>query len=108
MKPLVPVAPGTRTLLGVAFFVLFIAVWAGVTFGGLVSKTFLADPLTMLKSGWTLLTLSGLRRSVNHESNTGINVVPVRSFSHGWFYVYGFGGAGLHTSRFVVDGRGVG
>ena len=59
MKPLVPVAPGTRTLLGVAFFVLFIAVWAGVTFGGLVSKTFLADPLTMLKSGWTLLTEMG-------------------------------------------------
>jgi NitT/TauT family transport system permease protein len=59
MKPLVPVAPGTRTLLGVAFFVLFVAVWAGVTFGGLVSKTFLADPLTMLKSGWTLLTEMG-------------------------------------------------
>ncbi|MBK9362977.1 MAG: ABC transporter permease [Rubrivivax sp.] len=56
MKPLVPVAPGTRVVLGVSFFVLFVAVWAAATFGGLVSKTFLADPLTMLKSGYTLLT----------------------------------------------------
>jgi len=56
VKPLVPVAPGTRVVLGVSFFVLFVAVWAAATFGGLVSKTFLADPLTMLKSGYTLLT----------------------------------------------------
>ena len=59
MKPLVPVAPGTRIVLGVAFFVLFVAVWAAATFGGFVSKTFLADPLTMLKSGWVLLTQMG-------------------------------------------------
>ena len=45
MKPLVPVAPGARIALGVAFFVLFVAVWAAATFGGFVSKTFLADPL---------------------------------------------------------------
>ena len=55
MKPLTPVAPGTRTVLGIAFFVLFFAVWAAVTFGGLVPKTFLADPLMMLASGWRLL-----------------------------------------------------
>jgi NitT/TauT family transport system permease protein len=55
MKPLTPVAPVTRIVLGVAFFVLFFAVWAAVTLGGLVPKTFLADPLTMLASGWTLL-----------------------------------------------------
>ena len=59
MKPLAPVDPGTRVVLGISFFVLFFLVWAGVTFGGLVSKTFLADPLTMLKSGWTLLTQHG-------------------------------------------------
>ncbi len=59
MTPLKPVAPATRVALGVSFFILFTAVWAGVTFGGLVSKTFLADPLTMLKSGWTLLTTMG-------------------------------------------------
>ncbi|MES2958802.1 MAG: ABC transporter permease, partial [Pseudomonadota bacterium] len=59
MKPLTPVAPGTRIVLGVSFFVLFVAVWAAVTFSGLVSKTFLADPLTMVKSGYTLLTEMG-------------------------------------------------
>ena len=59
MKPLVPVGPGTRVLLGTSFFVLFVAVWAAATLGGFVSKTFLADPLTMLKSGWTLLTTMG-------------------------------------------------
>jgi len=59
MKPLVPVAPGARIALGVAFFVLFVAVWAAATFSGFVSKTFLADPLTMLRSGWTLLTEMG-------------------------------------------------
>lgn len=55
MKPLVPVSAGTRVLLGVSFFVLFFIAWTGVTLGGLVSKTFLADPFTMVKSGWTLL-----------------------------------------------------
>ncbi len=59
MTPLKPVGPTTRIVLGVAFFVLFTAVWAGVTLGGLVNKTFLADPLTTVKSGWTLLTTMG-------------------------------------------------
>ena len=59
MKPLVAVPPGTRVVLGVSFFVLFVAVWAAATFGGFVSRTFLADPLTMLKSGWILLTQMG-------------------------------------------------
>jgi len=59
VKPLTPVRPGTRVVLGVSFFVLFTALWAGVTFGGMVPKTFLADPLQMLKSGWTLLTEMG-------------------------------------------------
>jgi len=56
MKPLSPVSPGARVLLGVAFFVLFVAVWALATLGGYVQKTFLADPLTMLRSGYVLLT----------------------------------------------------
>jgi NitT/TauT family transport system permease protein len=55
MKPLTPVAPAARIALGVSFFVLFVAVWAAATFGGFVNKLFLADPLTMLASGWTLL-----------------------------------------------------
>jgi NitT/TauT family transport system permease protein len=56
VKPLVPVSPGARVALGVSFFVVFVAVWAAVTFGGLVPKIFLADPLQMLKGGWLLLT----------------------------------------------------
>jgi NitT/TauT family transport system permease protein len=56
VKPLQPVAPGTRVVLGIAFFVLFFAVWAVATLGGFVQKTFLADPITMVKSGWVLLT----------------------------------------------------
>ncbi len=59
MKPLTPVAASTRIALGVAFFVLFVAVWAAATLGGFVSKTFLADPLTMLASGWDLLSKQG-------------------------------------------------
>jgi NitT/TauT family transport system permease protein len=59
VKPLTPVAPGARVALGVSFFVLFVAVWSIATLGGFVSKTFLADPITMLGSGWTLLTQMG-------------------------------------------------
>ncbi|WP_395703601.1 ABC transporter permease [Aquabacterium sp.] len=59
MKPLQPVTPGARTALGVAFFVLFVAAWGVATFGGFVQKTFLADPLMMLRSGWRLLVEMG-------------------------------------------------
>ena len=59
MKPLTAVAPGTRVALGISFFVLFVAVWAAATFGGFVSKTFLADPVMMVSSGYTLLTKMG-------------------------------------------------
>ena len=55
MKPLTPVSPGARVALGVSFFVLFVAAWAVATLGGFVSKTFLADPLTMVRSGYVLL-----------------------------------------------------
>src|SRR6188768_386276 len=57
--PLEPVSPRARWLLGLSFFVLFFAVWALVTFGGLVPKTFLADPLTMAREGVTLFTQYG-------------------------------------------------
>ena len=59
MKPLTPVAPGTRIVLGVSFFIVFVAAWSLATFGGFVQKTFLADPLLMLRSGYTLLTEMG-------------------------------------------------
>ncbi|MFC5500556.1 ABC transporter permease [Caenimonas terrae] len=64
MRPLQPVAPGARIALGVAFFILFIALWAGVTFGGIVSKTFLADPLTMVRSGYDLLAHQGFVKDI--------------------------------------------
>ena len=48
MRPLDPVTSKQRAALGLAFFVLFVALWAWATFGGYVSRTFLADPLTML------------------------------------------------------------
>jgi NitT/TauT family transport system permease protein len=59
MKPLVPVSAGARIALGIAFFVVFVGLWSLATFGGFVQKTFLADPLSMLHSGWVLLTQHG-------------------------------------------------
>jgi NitT/TauT family transport system permease protein len=58
-RPLEPVGPGAKLALGLLFFVLFVAAWAVATLGGYVSKTFLADPLTMVADGWTLLTRFG-------------------------------------------------
>jgi NitT/TauT family transport system permease protein len=59
VKPLTPVTPGARVALGVTFFVVFVALWATATLGGFVQKTFLADPITMVRSGWTLLVEQG-------------------------------------------------
>jgi NitT/TauT family transport system permease protein len=64
LKPLVAVAPGTRVVLGISFFVLFVAFWSLLTFGGYVSKTFLADPVTMVKSGYTLLAEMGFAKDI--------------------------------------------
>ena len=64
MKPLVPVAPGAKVALGIAFFVLFFAVWAVATLGGFVQKTFLADPITMVRSGYTLITEMGFMADI--------------------------------------------
>jgi NitT/TauT family transport system permease protein len=64
MKPLVPVAASTRVVLGISFFVVFVLAWSAATFGGLVSKTFLADPLTMVRSGWTLLAEHGFLKDI--------------------------------------------
>jgi NitT/TauT family transport system permease protein len=36
--------------------VLFFAGWSVATFGGFVPRLFLADPITMVKDGWLLLT----------------------------------------------------
>lgn len=64
MKPLTAVAPATRVTLGIAFFVLFVVLWAIATLGGFVSKTFLADPITMVKSGYTLVTEMGFLKDI--------------------------------------------
>jgi NitT/TauT family transport system permease protein len=59
LRPLQPVAPGARIALGISFFVLFFLVWSAATLGGFVSKTFLADPITMVRSGYDLLANQG-------------------------------------------------
>ena len=64
MRPLQPVSPGTRLALGTSFFILFFAVWAVFTLGGYVSKTFLADPITMVRSGYDLLVNQGFAKDI--------------------------------------------
>jgi NitT/TauT family transport system permease protein len=59
MRPLQPVSPSAKVALGFLFFVIFFAVWAFATLGGYVSKTFLADPITMVRSGFDLLVNQG-------------------------------------------------
>lgn len=56
LAPLEPVSARARWLLGLGFFVLFVAVWSFFTLGGFVSPTFLASPVTMLKEGVSLFT----------------------------------------------------
>ncbi|WP_335338851.1 ABC transporter permease [Variovorax sp. PAMC 28711] len=56
IAPLEPVGSQARWMLGVGFFVLFVAVWSFFTLGGFVSPTFLASPVTMVKEGWLLFT----------------------------------------------------
>ena len=63
-EPLKPVSPGRRTALGILFFVLFIAGWAGVTLGGIVPPLFLADPLKAAMAGVALFTQYGFAGDV--------------------------------------------
>lgn len=64
LRPLEPIAEVPRIALGLSFFVVFVALWAFATFGGFVSPTFLADPITMLRDGWTLLTRFGFTTDI--------------------------------------------
>ena len=64
MTPLKPVGPGARVALGLAFFILFFAAWAAATFGGYVSPTFLADPLTMVREGVNLIVQHGFIKDI--------------------------------------------
>ncbi|MCB5174193.1 ABC transporter permease [Microvirga lenta] len=63
-RPLEPVGQGTRIVLGVSFFVIFVVAWAVATLGGFVSRTFLADPITMMQDGWLLLTRFGFAADI--------------------------------------------
>ncbi|GLS18826.1 ABC transporter permease [Labrys miyagiensis] len=55
MRPLEPIGTLLRIVLGISFFVLFVAFWAWLTFSGHVAPLFLANPLKMLADGWELL-----------------------------------------------------
>ena len=62
--PLEPISASARTMLGLGFFVLFVVVWGIATLGGFVPKTFLADPITMVKSGYDLLVNQGFIKDI--------------------------------------------
>jgi NitT/TauT family transport system permease protein len=64
LKPLVAIPVSRRVLLGLGFFVAFVAVWSLATFGGFVSPTFLADPVTMVREGHALLTVHGFAKDI--------------------------------------------
>ena len=64
LTPLVPVSRAVKVALGLAFFALFFLLWAAATLGGFVNRTFLADPVTMLLSGWLLLTVHGFYEDI--------------------------------------------
>src|SRR6476646_7419954 len=64
MKPLAPISNAAKLVLGLSFFVLFFAGWAYATLGGYVSKTFLADPLTMLGDGRMLIVQYGFAADI--------------------------------------------
>jgi NitT/TauT family transport system permease protein len=59
LRPMQPVSNAARVGLGILFFVVFVALWAWATFGGYVTRTFLADPLTMVREGYELLVKHG-------------------------------------------------
>ncbi|KAB7619114.1 ABC transporter permease [Verminephrobacter eiseniae] len=64
LTPLAPVSARSRWLLGLAFFVVFVALWTWFTLGGWVSPTFLASPPTMLRQAWLLLTEYGFVKDI--------------------------------------------
>jgi NitT/TauT family transport system permease protein len=59
MQPLQPIGARSRIFFGLLFFAIFFAVWGYATLGGFVSKTFLADPITMVGNGYDLLVNQG-------------------------------------------------
>jgi NitT/TauT family transport system permease protein len=64
MIPLKAIARRRRAALGLSFFAVFFLAWSIATFGGFVPRTFLADPLTMLREGWALFARYGFAYDV--------------------------------------------
>src|SRR5215475_1324921 len=64
MTPLKPISGARKLFYGIAFFMLFVAAWAVATLSGFVSPTFLADPLTMVREGYTLFAKYGFAKDV--------------------------------------------
>ena len=64
MEPLKPVSQRARLLLGASFFVLFFALWALVTFGGVIDAMFLKDPVYTFKTGIDLFVQFGFVKDV--------------------------------------------
>lgn len=64
LRPLRPVSPFARVVLGTSFFVIFVAFWGLITHLGFVSPTFLASPTTMLREGWLLFTEYGFAKDI--------------------------------------------
>jgi NitT/TauT family transport system permease protein len=63
-EPLKPVSHGTRIFLGTIFFVLFLAAWAFITWGGFIDPMFLKTPLETLVTGYNLFAQFGFINDV--------------------------------------------
>ncbi|WGF87087.1 ABC transporter permease [Marinivivus vitaminiproducens] len=63
-RPLEPIGQALRIGLGIASFVLFVALWSMASFRGWVSPTFLADPMRMVEEGWNLLVRFGFLHDI--------------------------------------------
>ena len=64
MKLLVPVRRENRIVLGVAFFIVFVALWSFLSLSGAVPKHFLATPWQTVVSGWNLFATQGFTHDV--------------------------------------------
>jgi NitT/TauT family transport system permease protein len=64
MEPLKPVSHAAKVVLGAAFFLLLLALWAALTFGGVIPELFLKDPVYTLVTGYHLFADFGFARDV--------------------------------------------
>ena len=63
-EPLRPVSRGARIALGTIFFMLFLAAWSLVTWGGFIDPMFLKTPLDTLVTGYNLFAEFGFIKDV--------------------------------------------